>query len=90
MTVLLRTPATMVWILLAGATSGSWALGTHEGSGDHHALASVAVLLIAFTKIRFVGLYFMELREAPIVLRGLFEAYCVIVFLVVAGTFLFA
>ena len=32
----------------------------------------------------------MELREAPAVLRGLFEAYCVVVCTVVVSTFLLA
>jgi Prokaryotic Cytochrome C oxidase subunit IV len=45
-------------------------------------------LLIAFIKVRLVGLYFMELRGAPTVLRGLFEAYCAIACTVVIGVFL--
>jgi hypothetical protein len=38
-----------------------------------------SILLIAFVKIRFVGLYFMELRGAPTLLGSMFESYCVIV-----------
>ncbi|MFZ0715811.1 cytochrome C oxidase subunit IV family protein [Mycobacterium sp.] len=52
-----------------------------------HQLASVIILLIAFIKVRLVGMYFMELREAPNVLRGLFEAYCVIVCSLLLGVF---
>jgi caa(3)-type oxidase subunit IV len=75
---LFRTPATAVWLLLIVATIASWVLGTDHGISDHTA-ASIAILLIAFVKVRFVGLYFMELRDAPAVLRTLFEAYCLIV-----------
>jgi caa(3)-type oxidase subunit IV len=61
---LLRTPATGVWVVLIVATAATWTLGTNHGFGNH-TLASVAILLIAFIKVRLVGLYFMELRDAP-------------------------
>jgi hypothetical protein len=56
----------------------------------NHSLASVLILLIAFMKVRLVGLYFMELREAPVALRGLFQGYCIVVSAAVLGTFLLA
>jgi predicted signal transduction protein with EAL and GGDEF domain len=86
-TTLLRTRATTVWFALIAATLVSWALGTDHGLGDHRA-ASTVILLVAFTKIRFVGLYFMELRDAPIALRIIFEGYCIVVFAAVLGTYL--
>jgi caa(3)-type oxidase subunit IV len=89
MTALLRTPASAVWVVLILATLVSWTLGTQHGV-HNHATASVIILLIAFIKVRLIGLYFMELREAPTVLRGLFEAYCIIVCTVVIAVFLFA
>jgi caa(3)-type oxidase subunit IV len=89
MTALFRTPATAVWLLLITATGVSWALGTQHGMHGHQ-LASVIILLIAFIKVRLVGLYFMELREAPNILRGLFEAYCLIVCALLVGVFIFA
>ncbi|CDO90239.1 hypothetical protein AWC29_26645 [Mycobacterium triplex] len=89
MSALLRTPATAVWVLLITATGVSWALGTQHGMHGHQ-LASVIILLIAFVKVRLVGMYFMELREAPNVLRGLFEAYCLIVCALLLGVFIFA
>jgi caa(3)-type oxidase subunit IV len=88
-TALLRAPATAVWLILILATVVSWTLGTDHGF-HNHTLASVTILLIAFIKVRLVGLYFMELRDAPTVLRGLFETYCVIVCTVVVSVFLFA
>jgi caa(3)-type oxidase subunit IV len=89
MTALLRTPATAVWVLLIAATTVSWALGIQHGLHDHQ-LSSVIILLIAFVKVRLVGVYFMELREAPNVLRWLFEAYCVVVCALLVGVFIFA
>jgi hypothetical protein len=48
----------------------------------------IFVLALAAVKIRFVGLDFMELRSAPLLLRGPFEAYCVTLWLVFAGVYL--
>jgi len=80
MTALLRTRATLVWLVLIAATSISWALGVEHALGHNSATtASVLILLVAVVKLRLVGLYFMELRNAPTLLRALFEAYCVIV-----------
>ena len=49
------------------------------GGADLHVLLRTSPLLIAFVKIRFVGLYFMELRGAPTLLGSMFESCCVIV-----------
>lgn len=87
---LVRTPTTVVWFVLIAATVLSWMLGTDHGFSAGHSLASVLILLVAFIKVRFIGLWFMELREAPIVLRGIFEAYCLVVCTLVTSLFLFA
>jgi hypothetical protein len=90
LTPLLRTRTTAVWSVLVTATVVSWWLGTDHGlSGTgSHSGASVVVLLVAFFKIRLVGLYFMDLRAAPLILRGLFEGYCATVCVVVLGLYL--
>lgn len=90
MSTLFRTPATIVWLFLIVATGFSWTLGTDHDFSSGHATASVVILLVAFAKVRFIGLYFMELREAPLLLRGLFEAYCLIVCTLVIVVFLVA
>jgi hypothetical protein len=89
---LLRTRTTAVWLVLTVATLLSWSLGGHHtlGMSNSHALAGIAILLIAFVKIRFVGLYFMDLRGAPTVLRIIFETYCAVVFVALAAMFLIA
>jgi heme/copper-type cytochrome/quinol oxidase subunit 4 len=73
----LRGPFTVVWFVLIGATLLSWYLGADHGFQSHTA-TSIVVILVAFVKVRFVGLYFMDLRDAPILLRSIFEVYCVV------------
>ncbi len=86
---LARTKATSVWLLLVGLTVVSWALGTrHLSGGDHHMPASVVLCIVAVFKVRLVGLYFMELRDAPIALRGAFEGYCVALLSLLIGMYL--
>jgi Prokaryotic Cytochrome C oxidase subunit IV len=88
---LLRTHTTAVWLLLTAATLLTWSLGGDHGLGlSHgHSLTAVVILLIAIVKIRFVGLYFMELREAPPALRAVFETYCAAVLLTLSAMYLF-
>lgn len=71
----LRTAVTAVWLILIAATLVSWYTGTDHGI-QSPTTTTILVLLVAFLKVRFVGLYFMELRHAPLPLRALFETYC--------------
>jgi hypothetical protein len=74
------------------ATVVSWWLGTDhglDGSGGRSA-AAVAILLITMIKVRCVGLYFMDLRNAPAALRGAFEGYCLALLAALLGLYLFA
>ena len=80
---LLRTRTSAVWLLLTVATVLSWSLGAHHG-------LAIAILVIAFVKIRFVGLYFMELRDAPPALRAVFETYCLAVLLTLSAMYMFS
>jgi hypothetical protein len=88
---LLRNPVAVVWLVLVLATCASWWTGLHErrSKGPDIALASVLLLLIAFFKVRFVLLYFMELRRSPLPLRLLFEAWTVSAFGALAAMFWF-
>lgn len=65
---LLRARSTLVWLLLVVVTLLSWALGADHGVGS---TVAVVVLGLAVVKVRFVGLDFMELRTAPLILRAL-------------------
>lgn len=89
MSALVRTRATAVWAFLIALTALSWALGTRHGfGGSGHRTASVVILMVALFKVRLVGLYFMDLRNAPIALRGVFEAWCAIVCALTVSLFL--
>jgi Prokaryotic Cytochrome C oxidase subunit IV len=84
---LLRTRTSVVWLVLVSATFVSWQLGAgHEiGVNSDTSAINIVILLVAFFKVRFVGLYFMELRDAPRLLRALFEGYCLMVCALVLG-----
>ncbi len=80
-----RNRAGVSWLLLVVATLASWLVGAEHGTGS---TAAVVVLAIAAVKIRLVGLDFMELRHAPVPLRAAFEGYCVALWAVLSGLFL--
>jgi hypothetical protein len=40
---------------------------------------STVVIAVAFIKVRFVGLDFMELRRAPFALRLVFELWLIVI-----------
>jgi len=82
---LLRARSTLVWLVLVVVALVSWALGADHGVGS---TVAVVVLGLAVVKVRFVGLDFMELRTAPLMLRALFEAYCFLLWMVLAGMYL--
>jgi heme/copper-type cytochrome/quinol oxidase subunit 4 len=87
---LFRSKATPIWALLFFATCISWALGTYRlaGSGVSLELASIAVMLIAMIKIRFVLIHFMELKHAPWIWRALFETWVTFVGIALVTTYL--
>lgn len=81
-----RNRAGLSWLVLIVATVVSYALGADHGTGS---VMVVVVLAIAAIKVRLVGLDFMELRSAPIPLRLVFEAYCLALWAVLSGLYLF-
>jgi caa(3)-type oxidase subunit IV len=83
---LLKSRISIVWLGLILATLISWKVGSDHGLHAH--LATTIVMLVAFIKVRFVGLYFMELRDAPIPLRLIFEGYAVVVCAVIVILYL--
>lgn len=82
---LFRARSTVVWAVLVVATFASWAVGAEHETGS---AIAVVVLAVAAIKVRFVGLDFMELRQAPWFLRGMFEGYCIVLWCVLAGMYL--
>jgi caa(3)-type oxidase subunit IV len=85
---MLRSRISLVWLALVVATLISWRVGTDTGLHAH--LAATVVLLVAFLKVRLVGAYFMELRDAPLPLRLIFDGYCLIVCTVLVVMYLAA
>ncbi|MGH8595932.1 MAG: cytochrome C oxidase subunit IV family protein [Gammaproteobacteria bacterium] len=70
---------TPIWLLLILATWLSWEFGHGLGFGSRYDFATIAVMVIAFIKVRFVFLDFMEIRTAPQPLRLAFEAWTIVV-----------
>ncbi len=56
--------------------------------GADHTSAAMTIIVVAIFKVRLVGLYFMELRYAPTLLRGIFECYCVVLTLLLGVLYL--
>jgi hypothetical protein len=48
------------------------------------------VLAVAALKVRLIGLDFMELRHSPLALRLGFESYCLALWAVLAGIYVWA
>ena len=72
--------ATVIFALLVMITGYSfWLTAGHGGAGLHEARSIVwaQVIFLAFLKVRWVLLDFMELRSAPTKLRLLFEAWVI-------------
>ncbi|BBY40168.1 hypothetical protein MMAN_43020 [Mycobacterium mantenii] len=81
-----RGRAGVSWLMLIAATLLSYVLGADHGIGS---VMAIGVLGIAAFKIRLVGLDFMELRNAPVPLRVAFESYCLVLWAVLSGLYLF-
>ncbi|MCW2856610.1 MAG: hypothetical protein JWR52_2225 [Marmoricola sp.] len=77
----------IVWFALISATFATAGLGLEQTAGGA-ATVGVLLLAIAFTKIRLVGIHFMELGSAPLPLRLLFEGYVLVTFTVLVVLFL--
>ena len=83
---LLRQPAPAVWLGLVAIACVSWWLGTDHVAGAK--AAAIILMALAFIKVRFVGMYFMELRGAPLALKLIFQAWCLVVCCAVVGMYL--
>jgi hypothetical protein len=77
-----------VWAFLTALTLLSWLVGTGDGGPLNLRAATAIVLGVAFLKVDLVGRYFMELREAPLLLRTLFDAWVVGVFVILMAIYL--
>ena len=82
-----RNPVVAVWAVLILATCAStWWLSKDAFSPM---VGTVAVIVVAAVKIRFVVLYFMEVRTAPVPLRVVTEVWLLAVTALILGLYLF-
>lgn len=81
---------TLVWLVLAGLTFVAWLMGNKYDSLDpeSYIYMTVAVLMLAFFKVRLVLMHFMEVREAPTVLRVVFDTWLLVTCIAVASIFI--
>ncbi len=83
---LLRKPATLIWMVLMVATIiTTWGLSKDAFAAK---FATTSIMLIAAFKVRLVLLHFMELRQAPLPLRLLFEAWVLVATAAIIGIYL--
>lgn len=87
---LLNNRVTYVWFFLAILTALSWGLadGIEPTTVSGVKYLAVGLLALAFFKVRLVIMYFMEILNAPWLLRGLFEAWVILVFTVMCFLYL--
>ncbi|PTT63106.1 cytochrome C oxidase subunit IV family protein [Arthrobacter sp. HMWF013] len=87
---LIESRVTIVWIVLMVLTIANPVLGIEAqlAGSTSVQLLGVAILTLAIVKVRLVGLDFMELRKAPVPMRLMFEAYCLILWVVLTACFL--
>jgi apolipoprotein N-acyltransferase len=80
---ILLSKCSLVWLLLMAITLLSWLLQSHQPFAEATVPAAipvsgVAMLLLAFFKVRLVMMYFMEVKHAPLQLRTVCEAWVAI------------
>ena len=78
MSALLWSRTTFIWLVLVAATALSWGMGHGVGSADVRIL-SVAIIVIAFGKARFVIFEFMEIRGAPMWMQRLGHGWIMLI-----------
>jgi hypothetical protein len=70
---------TQIWAGLVAATLFSWGSVTHMPAVGKINILTLWVVVIAFVKVRYIGLDFMELRQAPTAYRVCFEVWVVLI-----------
>lgn len=80
---------TFIWLLLLAITLISWigVYGIEELISKQ--MLTAALIVLAFVKARYVLLDFMELRDAPVILRLIPEVWSVVACSLLIGLYLF-
>jgi hypothetical protein len=83
---LLRKPVSIVWAALMLATCAStWQLSKNSVTPE---AATVAIMLIAVVKVRFVIWQFIEVRRAPLALRFVCDGWLLAVTTLIVTAYL--
>ena len=70
---------TFVWLALVGLTCISLVLGERSSPNAASYALVLGLIALACIKVRMVILHFMEIKEAPLLLRGALEVWVVAV-----------
>ena len=70
---------TIIWLALVGLTFVSLFLGERGSPTAASYSLVVGLIVLACIKVRMVILHFMEIKEAPFLLRGVLELWVVAV-----------
>lgn len=73
--ILVRSELMAVWAAIIVVTGVSWFFG--GGTGPHGVGAEILIIGLAFAKVAAVGWWFMEVKSAPSLLRGVFGTWVV-------------
>ena len=84
---LLMHPATFVWLGLVIATGISWKMGTRVAADGDYRFITALLFVVALLKVRFVIRHFMEVGHAGRVLKGLTDAWAVLVLCAILGLY---
>jgi Prokaryotic Cytochrome C oxidase subunit IV len=83
---LLRKPVSIVWAaLMLGTITSTWLLSNNSVTPE---VATVAVMLIASVKVRFVIRHFMEVRRAPLALQFVCDGWLLAVTVLILTVYL--
>ena len=81
---------TLVFLLLVLLTLSSWFVAAYgNASPERENLDGVIVLLLAFLKVQLIILYFMEVKEANIVLKSLTGLWVLLASMILCSIYYF-
>ncbi|MGO9384413.1 MAG: cytochrome C oxidase subunit IV family protein [Mycobacterium sp.] len=78
----------LVWVMLASLTLGYlWIDHSVDGSARPSVVVTLSVIVIALIKVRIIFREFMEVRQAPVVLCRLTDAWVILIGASLLGTY---
>ncbi|BBY40995.1 hypothetical protein MMAN_51290 [Mycobacterium mantenii] len=78
----------VVWVILAALTLGYlWIDRSVDGALKSSAVVTSSVIVIALVKVRIIFREFMEVRDAPVLLCRLTDAWVVLIGIVLLGCY---